>query len=160
MGNDGTEDDGMVAMRLRDLRRLRGLTQDELAERAGVKQPQVSAWEDGRRTPTLENVGKLARGFGMEHDELARELGLLGAGSGAAPRVVVVQGPAGETAVPLDRVVAYVEHFPDERHQARLERWRERHDAATYQRLCGRVYIAWSSNYELLLDTLDAVNSR
>jgi transcriptional regulator with XRE-family HTH domain len=71
------EGNDVVAIRLRDLRRRRGLTQEELAERAGVEQPQVSAWEGGRRTPTLENVGKLAVGFGMRHDELLRELGML-----------------------------------------------------------------------------------
>lgn len=74
------EGNEVVAIRLRDLRRRRGLTQEELAERAGVEQPQISAWEGGRRTPTLENVKKLAHGFGMRDDELARELGYLDGG--------------------------------------------------------------------------------
>jgi transcriptional regulator with XRE-family HTH domain len=71
------EGNTVVAIRLRDLRRRRGLTQEELADRAGVEQPQISAWEGGRRTPTLENVRKLARGFDMTHEDLARELGYI-----------------------------------------------------------------------------------
>jgi transcriptional regulator with XRE-family HTH domain len=76
-GNDVKESENVVAIRLRDLRRVRGLTQEDLAERAGVEQPQISAWEGGRRAPTMDNVRKLARGLGMKDDELARELGYL-----------------------------------------------------------------------------------
>lgn len=76
------------------------------------------------------------------------------------PRVVVVQGPNGDTEVPIERVVAYVEAFPNPRHQDRLERWRARYDTPTYQRLCARVFVAWGSNYELLLDTLDVADVR
>ncbi len=43
---------------LRAVRRRRGLTQAELARRAGTSQPVVSAYEHGRRDPT---VGTLAR---------------------------------------------------------------------------------------------------
>jgi transcriptional regulator with XRE-family HTH domain len=67
----------MVAIRLRDLRVARNLTQEEVAERAGVKQSQVSAWEGGRRRPTLDNVRGLARAFRMPDADLARELGYL-----------------------------------------------------------------------------------
>jgi hypothetical protein len=76
------------------------------------------------------------------------------------PRVVVIRGPNGEQEVPIARVIAYVEGFPNERHQARLERWRATHDAETYARLCARVFVAWSSNYELMLDALDVAELR
>lgn len=79
-------------------------------------------------------------------------------GEVVAPRVVVIQGQAGEIEVPIARVVEYVEGFPDARHQQRLARWRDKHDRATYERLCARVFTAWSSNYELMLDALDVAD--
>jgi transcriptional regulator with XRE-family HTH domain len=153
---------------VRERRVALGLTQADLALRAGLRQTYISQVENGEiAMPRGHNLDALGGALGIAREEFYRAAGYFDGlpddpddPDEPAPRVVVVQGPAGETAVPLERVVAYVEHFPDERHQARLERWRARHDAATYTRLCARVYIAWSSNYELLLDTLDAVNSR
>jgi len=47
--------------RLRELRKRRNLTQAALAGKLGVVTLTVSAWETGRRAPTLEHIGKLCR---------------------------------------------------------------------------------------------------
>src|SRR5438874_8159597 len=49
---------------LRDLRRSRGLTQADLARRAGTSQPVVSAYEHGRRDPTFGTLQRLVEAAG------------------------------------------------------------------------------------------------
>jgi transcriptional regulator with XRE-family HTH domain len=46
------------------VRRRRGLTQAELARRAGTSQPVVSAYEHGRRDPTVATLRKLVEAGG------------------------------------------------------------------------------------------------
>jgi len=46
------------------VRHRRGLTQVELAERAGTSQPVVSAYEHGRRDPTFRTLSKLIEAGG------------------------------------------------------------------------------------------------
>jgi transcriptional regulator with XRE-family HTH domain len=46
------------------VRRRRGLTQAELARRAGTSQPVVSAYERGRRDPTFSTLRKLVEAGG------------------------------------------------------------------------------------------------
>lgn len=48
-----------------DLRIKKGWSQQELANRAHVKQPYISRWETGERTPSLKNAQKLADAFGV-----------------------------------------------------------------------------------------------
>lgn len=47
-------------MEIKRLREAAGLRQYELADRMGVKQASVSAWESGQAYPTAENLIKLA----------------------------------------------------------------------------------------------------
>jgi uncharacterized protein len=49
---------------IRAVRRRQGLTQAELARRAGTSQPVVSAYEHGRRDPTYETLRKLVEAGG------------------------------------------------------------------------------------------------
>jgi uncharacterized protein len=49
---------------IRDVRRRGGLTQAELARRAGTSQPVVSAYEHGRRDPTYGTLRKLVEAGG------------------------------------------------------------------------------------------------
>jgi hypothetical protein len=44
---------------IRDVRRRQGLTQAQLAQRAGTSQPVISAYEHGRRDPGVETLRKL-----------------------------------------------------------------------------------------------------
>ena len=47
-------------MEIKKIRVSRGLRQYELANRMGVKQASVSAWESGKAMPSAENLLKLA----------------------------------------------------------------------------------------------------
>src|SRR5689334_15599842 len=51
---------------LKAVRRRGGLTQAELARRAGTSQPVVSAYEHGRRDPTLHTLAKLVEAGGEQ----------------------------------------------------------------------------------------------
>jgi transcriptional regulator with XRE-family HTH domain len=60
----------LFGQRLRSLRRLRRLTQEELADRAGVSTKTISEIERGVGNPTLDLVGRLADRLGVETHEL------------------------------------------------------------------------------------------
>lgn len=47
-------------MEIKKIRESRGMLQYELANRMGVKQASVSAWESGKAMPSAENLIKLA----------------------------------------------------------------------------------------------------
>ncbi len=55
---------------IRAVRRRQGLTQADLARRAGTSQPVISAYENGRRDPTVGTLTKLI-GAGGERLMLA-----------------------------------------------------------------------------------------
>ena len=60
-----------LATVIRKLREARGLTQEELAKRAGIKRPYVSHLESGvRKNPSLPTLKKLARALGVPVGEL------------------------------------------------------------------------------------------
>ncbi|MBQ3455953.1 MAG: helix-turn-helix transcriptional regulator [Synergistaceae bacterium] len=54
---------------LRELRRIFGLSQEKLAERVGVTESRINAYESGRNVPTLENYSKLAEYFGWNESD-------------------------------------------------------------------------------------------
>jgi transcriptional regulator with XRE-family HTH domain len=51
---------------VRELRELTGMTQVELARRAGTSQPTIAAYEAGAKSPTMRTVGRLARAAGLD----------------------------------------------------------------------------------------------
>ncbi len=51
---------------IRTARDMAGLTQTELAELAGVTQQAISAYETGRKDPTLATLTRLVAGAGLE----------------------------------------------------------------------------------------------
>lgn len=57
-------------MGIKRLREAAGLRQYELAERMGVKQASVSAWESGQAMPSAANLVKLADILDCTVDEL------------------------------------------------------------------------------------------
>lgn len=61
-----------IGDRVRRLRRLRSLTQEELAQKAGVSADLIVKVENGQRSPRPGSVRKLAAGLGVEVEELTR----------------------------------------------------------------------------------------
>ncbi|MFJ5229237.1 ATP-binding protein [Kitasatospora sp. NPDC088391] len=80
---------------LREQRRRAGLTQEELAERAGVSAHAISMLEAGRRRPRLSSVTRLAAALGL--DEAARTR-LMSAAEGAAEGAADTPPAAGTAA--------------------------------------------------------------
>ena len=70
-----------TAALLERVRRAAGLTQDELAQRAGTSRTAVSAYEHGRKSPTLATASRLLAQSGFEFD--------------VVPRIEFVQHPIG-----------------------------------------------------------------
>jgi transcriptional regulator with XRE-family HTH domain len=56
--------------RLKHLRRVRGYTQEQLAERIDINPKYLSSIERGVENPTLELIGRLAHGLQVEVYEL------------------------------------------------------------------------------------------
>lgn len=63
----------MLGEKLYQLRRSRGLSQEQLAERIGVSRQTISKWEGGLSTPDLEKLIALADCFAVSLDSLVRE---------------------------------------------------------------------------------------
>lgn len=59
--------------KLQKLRRARGMTQEQLAERVGVSRQSLSGWENDAALPDTANVIMLADLFGVTTDYLLRE---------------------------------------------------------------------------------------
>lgn len=57
-------------MKLREIRQQRGLSQYRAARLIGVPETQMSQWELGKTTPSLESLVKLADFYGVTLDEL------------------------------------------------------------------------------------------
>lgn len=59
-----------LGKRLKDLRKEKGLTQQQVADRVWVSKAVVSSYEIGTRTPSYEVLIKLAKLFGVSTDFL------------------------------------------------------------------------------------------
>lgn len=62
---------GPIAVKLRDLREQRGLSQKQAAELAGITAETLIDLEGGKRAPYMPTVTKLARAYGVPIEELA-----------------------------------------------------------------------------------------
>ncbi len=56
--------------RLKTARDLRGLSQDQLAERSGLQSSAISHFETGGRKPSFDNLKRLADALGISTDYL------------------------------------------------------------------------------------------
>lgn len=63
----------MIGERLYQLRRSRGMSQEQLAEQIGVSRQTISKWEGGLSTPDLDKLIALADCFEITLDGLVRE---------------------------------------------------------------------------------------
>ena len=60
----------MVGLRIAALRREAGLSQAQLAQKLQISPSAMGMYEQGRREPSLQLVGELARIFGVSTDYL------------------------------------------------------------------------------------------
>lgn len=65
----------ILADKISELRRARGWSQEELAERINVTRQSVSKWESGQSTPDLDKILQLSEIFGVSCDYLLKETG-------------------------------------------------------------------------------------
>lgn len=56
--------------KLQELRKQRGLTQEELAQSLYVSRTAISKWESGRGYPNIDSLKAIAKFFGVTIDEL------------------------------------------------------------------------------------------
>lgn len=63
----------MVSEKIRELRILNNLTQDDVAQACYVTRSTVANWEAGRRLPDIETIVLLARLFNVSVDELLND---------------------------------------------------------------------------------------
>jgi len=56
--------------RVRELRMARALSQEELADKAGVHRTYMGGIERGERNPSLKNIAAIADGLGVSLSEL------------------------------------------------------------------------------------------
>lgn len=63
-----------IGMRIATLRKLQGLTQEELAERAGLQRTHVGRIEAGKYAVTLETIQAIADALGMTVDLIDKRL--------------------------------------------------------------------------------------
>lgn len=54
------------------IRKVRGYTQEELAERSGLSQQYLSGLERGKRNPTVVTVYEISQALGVSHLELMK----------------------------------------------------------------------------------------
>ena len=64
---------GMIAVKLRDLRTERGLTQKQAAELARVTPQTLIDLESGKRPPYMPTLTKIARAYDVPLEELVEE---------------------------------------------------------------------------------------
>lgn len=71
MPNNYKEADDMeFNEKLQELRKARGLTQEELAEALFVSRTAISKWESGRGYPSIDSLKQIANYFSISIDEL------------------------------------------------------------------------------------------
>ena len=62
----------VLGLNVRKRREARALTQEKLAERAGLDATYISGIERGLRNPGIKNVAKLAKALGLSTAELCK----------------------------------------------------------------------------------------
>ncbi|HET7921303.1 MAG TPA: helix-turn-helix transcriptional regulator [Gammaproteobacteria bacterium] len=63
----------LFAANLRNLRQTRGISQERLAELAGLHRTYVSSVERGARNISIDNIARLARALDVSPDKLLEE---------------------------------------------------------------------------------------
>lgn len=61
-------------LKINEIRKTKKITQAQLAERAGVDRHHISDIENGKMSPTVKTLEKIARALGVQTIELIGEL--------------------------------------------------------------------------------------
>jgi len=72
------DDQLRLGQRIREIRKERGMSQTELAEKAGISLITISRIERGERDPHLTTLLRIARGLDVRLSELLRTAGYFG----------------------------------------------------------------------------------
>lgn len=59
-----------IGENIKNARKAAGVSQKELAERLGVYQKDISRWENGERTPSLEVFARICKELNASADEI------------------------------------------------------------------------------------------
>lgn len=62
-----------IGNKLNQLRKLSGMTQEQLAEKLNVSRQTISKWESDSTSPDLESIVKISRMFHVSLDDLLKE---------------------------------------------------------------------------------------
>ena len=62
-----------IGNKINQLRKLSGMTQEQLAEKLNVSRQTISKWESGSSTPDIESVVKVSEIFQVSLDDLLKE---------------------------------------------------------------------------------------
>ena len=64
----------MLSKRIRELRRLKNLSQEILTGKVGVSRKAIGLWESGRTCPTNKNLTLIAKALGVPMEELTGQV--------------------------------------------------------------------------------------
>lgn len=62
-----------IHLKIREERKIKGMTQEQLAEKIGVSTKIIVQWENEKYTPSLENLKRLRTEFGITLDYLLKD---------------------------------------------------------------------------------------
>ena len=62
-----------IGNKINQLRKLSGMTQEQLAEKLNVSRQTISKWESGSSSPDIESVVKVSEIFQVSLDDLLKE---------------------------------------------------------------------------------------
>lgn len=146
----------MIGPLIKERRQRKGITQTDLARRTGLSQNYISKLEGGSiELPQRATLEVLGAALDITLAEFYRAAGVLELADEEPPQTLMLPTNGAMEAIDVDAAVAYVESKPDQRHQDRLARWRKVMSRADYERVCTKIYVAWSSNADLLLSGLE-----
>lgn len=115
----------MIGNNIAALRKIRGLTQVDLARAIHVTQSAVSQWETGKTVPDLQQLYILSNFFGVSVDALTSEKSIIPTGTQKAspepqkidPHTYYAYKFGAETQEIVDQFLAMVASIPDQKKQ-------------------------------------------
>ena len=104
--------------RIRELRKSKGITQIRLSIELGVTQETISAYENGRHYPTVENLIKMSEIFGVSCDYILgiSDVKTIAASGEYSPEeIILVSEYRSSTPTERKMISAYIQGIKDKR---------------------------------------------